>query len=206
MNDLLENLLALRLSVQHILVKLPSPLLSMVDFASRNPVECSNPACRVCQEHAQSEIMFFGAAQVSPNLYLSSTTVWRDVQQSCPDLRRVLALLQAGKTLTKKEKNLKDVRAYLRLCTKNKADLLVCLKPIPFQLRPVELIVIPRSSVTHQAGSPAPAPIQAPLLLPVPHPGQEEHPSIRVQYMRRPLPSVKDPPRGDPHVRHGKES
>ena len=55
------------------------------------------------------------------------------------------ALLQSGKTPSKKEKNQKDVRAYLRLCTINKADLLVCRKPVPFQSKPAELIVIPRS-------------------------------------------------------------
>ena len=55
------------------------------------------------------------------------------------------ALLQSGKTPSKKEKNQKDVRAYLCLCTINKADLLVCRKPVPFQSKPAELIVIPRS-------------------------------------------------------------
>ena len=145
LNDLLGNLSALRLSVQHISAKLPSPLLSMVDFASRNPVECNDPSCRVCLDLSQSDTTFVGATQIKPNLYLASTAAWRDIQQSCPDLRRVHALLQSGKTPSKKEKNQKDVRAYLRLCTINKADLLVCRKPVPFQSKPAELIVIPRS-------------------------------------------------------------
>ena len=38
-----------------------------------------------------------------------------------------------------------DIKTYLRSCTINKAGLLVKLKQIPFQAKPVERIVIPRS-------------------------------------------------------------
>ena len=39
LQDLLENITSKRMTVQLISVKLPSPLLSQVDFASRNPIK-----------------------------------------------------------------------------------------------------------------------------------------------------------------------
>ena len=78
----------------------------MVDFNSRNPIECDIETCTTCKELLQSNTTFFGSVQASPNLYLASTAAWRDIQQSCPDLRRVHALLQSGKALSKKEKKI----------------------------------------------------------------------------------------------------
>ena len=117
----------------------------MVDFASRNPVNCDTESCPTCKELLSVDTTFHGAVLAQPNLYLASAAAWRDVQQSCPDLRRVHALLQSGKSLSKKEKKAQDVRSYLRLCTINKTGLLVHLKQVPFQAKPAELIVIPRS-------------------------------------------------------------
>jgi len=95
MNDLLENLSALRLSVQHISARLPSPLLSIVDFASWNPVECNVPNCRIGRELMQPETSYPDKAQISLNVRLASTANWQDIQQSCPVLRCMHALLQS---------------------------------------------------------------------------------------------------------------
>ena len=40
LQDLLANFSFLRVSIQHISAKLPSALLKMIDFNSRNPVTC----------------------------------------------------------------------------------------------------------------------------------------------------------------------
>ena len=60
-------------------------------------------------------------------------SAWRDIQQSCLELRRVHALLMSGRTLYNKERRVEDVRAYLRKCTLNKQDLVN--HPLPNQMR-----------------------------------------------------------------------
>ena len=81
----------------------------------------------------------------TPDLALASVSAWRDIQQSCPDLRRVHALLLTGRNLSKKEKKVANVRTYLRKCTVNKQGLVVSLHQLPFHPKPEELIVIPHS-------------------------------------------------------------
>ena len=103
LNDLLANLSSKRMTIQLISAKLPSPLLAMVDFASRNPVECDVDTCNTCHELLASNTTFFGRVFSRPNSYLASIEAWRDIQQSCPDLRRAHALLQSGKGLEKGE-------------------------------------------------------------------------------------------------------
>ena len=63
----------------------------------------------------------------------SMVSAWSDIQQSCPDLGRVHALLMSGRTLSKKERRVEDVRTYLRKCTLNKQDLVN--HPLPNQMR-----------------------------------------------------------------------
>ena len=114
----------------------------MVDFASRNPVDCPEGSCTICQDTMPADIL----AVTTPlsQLTLASTAAWRDIQLSCPDLKRVHALLQSGRKLSKKERKVEDIRTYLRKCTLNKQGLVVALTQIPLQPKPVELLVIPR--------------------------------------------------------------
>ena len=145
LQDLLYNLSSKRMSVQQISAKLPSPLLKMIDFASRNPVECLDPQCPVCLEIKQDDTTFFGKVNAVHNINLLSPAAWRDVQLSCSDLRRAHSLLSTGKVPGRKEKKVNDVRRYLGTCSVNKAGLVVYLKEVPFQSKKLELLVIPRS-------------------------------------------------------------
>ena len=150
MQDLLANLSSRSLTVQLMSAKLPSPLLTMVDFSSRHPVQCQLEACRVCQDNEVDTRTTYigGAAHIRGPAHLASAAGWRDIQQTCPDLRRAHALLTAeGSKLSPKVKGAQDLRSYLRECTVNKEGLLVVKKPISFQATPAELIVIPQAYV-----------------------------------------------------------
>ena len=142
LQDLLTNLSAKRFTLQLLSAKLPSPLLTQVDFASRNPVTCTQSSCTICKDNLPAAVL--AVTTPVPNLTLASVSAWKDIQQSCPDLRRVHALLLSGRNLSKKEKKAADIRTYLRKCTLSKQGLIVSLCQLPFQPKPEELIVIPR--------------------------------------------------------------
>ena len=143
LQNLLANISAKHFSLQLLSAKVPSPILKMVDFASRNPVDCIQNSCTICKDKMPAVILAVSSS--APDLSLASVSAWKDIQQSCPDLKRVHALLVSGRQLSKKEKKAQDIRTYLRKCTINKQGLIVSLRQIPFQPRPEELIVIPRS-------------------------------------------------------------
>ena len=103
LQDLLANLSAKRFSIQLMSAKLPSPILSIVDFASRNPVQCNFPLCTICADCSTTSVGALLPNQ--PNLQLLSPEGWKDIQQSCQDLRRVHSLLSTGAKLSKKEKS-----------------------------------------------------------------------------------------------------
>ena len=142
LQDLLTNLSAKRFTLQLLSAKLPSPLLKQVDFASRNPVNCTTSSCTICKDVLPAVVL--AVFTPIPDLTLASVSFWKDMQQSCPDLRRVHALLMSGRNLSKKERKAEDIRTYLRKCTLNKQGLIVHLHQLPFHPKPEELIVIPR--------------------------------------------------------------
>ena len=142
LQDLLTNLSAKRFTLQLLSAKVPSPLLKQVDFASRNPAPCTQSSCTICKDNLPAAIL--AVSVPAPSLALASVSTWKEIQQSCPDLRRVHALLLSGRNLSKKERKAEDIRTYLRKCTLNRQGLIVSLSQVPFQPKPEELIVIPR--------------------------------------------------------------
>ena len=126
---MLANISAENIEVKHISAKLPSPVLQYVDFASRHPIECENDKCTICSESQEPDITFFGNvnAEQYDELQLPhiTTNMWRDIQNSCKDMRQAAALMQAGKVPHKKEKRTTDISRYLRSCTLNKNGLIV---------------------------------------------------------------------------------
>ena len=110
--------------------KIPSPILSYVDFASRNPIECTNPKCTICKEAETPDLTFFGNVSTrkdeSATIHVTEK-MWKDIQSSSPDLRKAAALTEAGKFPHKKERKTTDVSRYLRFCTLGKMVWL-CLK------------------------------------------------------------------------------
>ena len=154
LQDLLTNISAENVRVSHISAKLPSPILEYVDFASRNPIECCLEKCTIHKEAETPYITFFGEAKVNAvdgveleTIPKVSVPIWKDIQTSSRDLKRVAALLESGKVPHKKEKRANDVRRYLRACTLNKDGLVVAKqdnKSQPFLIRKQDRIVIPR--------------------------------------------------------------
>ena len=145
LQDLLANLSAKRFTVQLLSAKIPSPILHVVDFASRNPASCDTIKCTICKDTSEPVVRAALSTTTDPNLHLMSTSAWKEIQQSCPVLRRAHALLISGAKVSKKENNVKDLNCYLRNCTVNKLGLVVALKSVPYQAKPNELLVIPRS-------------------------------------------------------------
>ena len=107
------------------------PLLKMIDFNSRNPPKCFQENCRECEELLSGDITYFGKVQVEanmlevPDVKLMSLAGWKNLQQSCPDMRRAHAFIIRGKGVQKKEKGASEVRTYLKECTVNKEGLIV---------------------------------------------------------------------------------
>ena len=142
------------LRVLHISAKLSSPLIELVDFASRHPVECQTDKCNICKESENPDVTFFGEVKIGSAgveemdpIPRMSIPIWKDIQRSSGDLKRAAALLESGKTPHKKEKRANDVRKYLRACTLNKDGLVVAKhdeKSQPFSPRRQDRIVIPR--------------------------------------------------------------
>ena len=149
LQDLLANLSAERVKVLHMSAKLSSPILRMVDFASRNPVECSTPGCTICKDSENPDVTFFGKISIpsaDPPVPSLSIPIWKDIQTSSPNLRRAASLLESGKIPHKKEK-INDIRSYLRHCTLSKDGLVIAKnddKSQPFQTSKTSRIVIPR--------------------------------------------------------------
>ena len=134
---------------KHISGKLPTPLIEAADFSSRNPVECNNPDCKVCELSKLADTSFstIGAMQhqdVSNIPMAKSKRAWKEIQSSCKVLRRVATQLKGGTAPRKKERNINDVRLLLRKATLNKDGVLVVKSTLPFDSKPTELIVIPR--------------------------------------------------------------
>ena len=143
LQDLLVNMSAKRLTIQLISATTPSSILTLVDFASRNPVPCDVEKCSICKDVNTPCTAFLGAVAVqNPSMIPNNT--WRDIQASCKDLARVYKYLRAGKYPHKKEKNMTDIRRYLQKCSLNKNGLIVVKKSVLYENSNCELIVIPR--------------------------------------------------------------
>ena len=83
LQDLLTNLSIHRVRLQHISAKLPSSLLTMIDFNSRNPVKCDKKLCSICQEMNNPEVTYFGKTfSKDSESRLISKSSWLDIQKS----------------------------------------------------------------------------------------------------------------------------
>ena len=134
---------------KHISGKLPTPLIEAADFSSRNPVECNNPDCKVCNlsELADTSFSTLGAVthqDISSIPMARSRRAWKEIQTSCKTLRRVVTQLQGGTLPRKKERKINDVRLLLRKASLSKDGILIVKSTLPFDKKPTELVVIPR--------------------------------------------------------------
>lgn len=135
-------------TVRHIagVANLPS------DFASRNPVDCSDSSCQICKFISETEDSVVRVTSVndvleeSVRMPFTSRAAWLATQHECPDLRRVHSHLSQGTRPSKKATRIPDVKRYLKDVVIASDGLLVVRDTQPFQ-PPRERIVVPRTVV-----------------------------------------------------------
>ncbi len=143
----LSTLAEFNVQLQHLKGTLNMPS----DFQSRNPPQCTSSSCQVCKFISEvsdsvvrkvtvSEILA-GHAQVP----FANRSVWRDIQQSCQDLKRVHAYLSSGTRPSVKSK-MTTVKRYLQKVIIAGDGVLVVIRSEPFLPR-AELIVTPQDVV-----------------------------------------------------------
>ena len=94
------------------------------DFASRNPVECSDPKCQICNfsrsidESVVRGLTVQDVIEGRQQLPFTSRKAWLLTQSECRDLRRTRAHLLQGTRPPKKDNTIKSVKRYL-----NKVDI-----------------------------------------------------------------------------------
>ena len=132
----------------HISGKLPTTLINIADFCSRNPIDCSEINCKVCELSKNPDSSYatikFSNLLGEKNIPVASKQAWKNIQQTCPDMRRAMSQLQAGTNPPKREKNIGDVRKMIAKGSVSKDGLLVFKTQLPMELKPIDQIVIPR--------------------------------------------------------------
>ncbi|XP_044173496.1 uncharacterized protein LOC114951707 [Acropora millepora] len=120
------------------------------DFTSRNAPDCSEPNCQICnfvhemEDSVVRNVSIHDILNNKSNLPFTSRSAWRQIQNDCPDLRRVHAHLKQGTRPSKKLTNVRDVKRYLNSVSIASDGLLVVKRTLPFA--PVaDAIVVPRS-------------------------------------------------------------
>jgi hypothetical protein len=132
---------------KHISGKLPTALIAVADFCSRNPVECSTPSCKICQLSRDPDTSFstIRLSQLHSSLDpKSSRPAWKQIQESSNDLRRAAAHITSGTRPSKKDTKIKDIKKLVSKGTMSKDGLLVVKHHLPMDVQPVEQIVVPR--------------------------------------------------------------
>ena len=120
------------------------------DFTSRNAPDCSEPNCQICnfvhemEDSVVRNVSIHDILNNKSNLPFTSRSAWRQIQNDCPDLRRVHAHLKQGTRPSKKLTNVWDVKRYLNSVSIASDGLLLVKRTLPFT--PVaDAIVVPRS-------------------------------------------------------------
>ncbi|XP_068703830.1 uncharacterized protein [Montipora foliosa] len=120
------------------------------DFTCRNAPDCSEPNCQICnfvhemEDSVVRNVSIHDILNNKSNLPITTRSAWGQIQNDCPDLRRVHAHLKQGTRPSKKLTNILDVKRYLNSVSIASDGLLVVKRTLP--LAPVaEAIVVPRS-------------------------------------------------------------
>ena len=133
---------------RHISGKLPTDLINVADFASRNPIECEAEGCRVCHMSKEPDTSFSTIRSISQPITLdspiSSRRAWKEIQVSCQDLREAVGRIQSGTKVRIKETGKYDVRKLIAKGSLSHDGLLVVNETLPMEIKPVQQIVVPR--------------------------------------------------------------
>ena len=120
------------------------------DFTSRNAPDCSEPNCQICnfvhkmEDSVVQNISIHDILNSMSNLPFTTRSAWQQIQNDCPNLRRVHGHLKQGTHLSKKLTNSRDVKRYLSSVSIASDGLLVVKHTQPF-VPVAEAIVVPRS-------------------------------------------------------------
>ena len=124
------------------------------DFASRHPVPCQSATCQICgfiKEYADSVVQSLSVTDVlqgKARIPYKNRKAWGEVQQNCPDLKKVLSFRKSGTAPSKKSKNMRYIRRYLTAGVMLAADgLLVYRKAEP--LSPLKDHIVVPQQVLH---------------------------------------------------------
>ena len=125
------------------------------DFMSRNPVQCDQDKCQICQFTEETSISSVGEVRVEDivsggsKVPFASRMSWIGVQQACQDLQKVHWYIKSGATVPKKKRHMTEVRRYLnygiQIASTPRGNLLVIKQHSPFK-DTVERVVIPRKA------------------------------------------------------------
>ena len=135
-----------QVSLQHLAGKANLPS----DFTSRNAPDCTEPRCQVCSFINETEDSIVRTVSIqevldnTKNLPFTTRSAWLQVQNECPDLRRVHAHLKQETRPSKKLTNIKDVKCYLNVASISRDGLLVTKCNQPFTTSS-EAIIVPRT-------------------------------------------------------------
>ena len=119
------------------------------DLASRNPPECLDPTCQVCnflQRMEDTVVRHTSIQEIlsgSIRLLFTSRAAWLSVQSECAYLRRTHAHLTQGTHPSKNLTTIRDVKRYLNVATISSDGLLVVKRNEPLA-PPQECIIVPR--------------------------------------------------------------
>ena len=120
------------------------------DHQSRNPAQCKHPKCSICkfvQDTMTSVVQSVSVEDIvqgRARIPFANRNSWKEVQEQCPDLRKVKDFRSQGTQPRKKSKNMKSVRRYLSSGTLLSHDG-VLVNPKSFPMGPVaERIVVPK--------------------------------------------------------------
>ena len=145
-SSFLMNLNSLNISINHV----SGSSIRLTDFSSRNPINCQNRSCQVCQfveeklDIAVSSINLSDVVAGTFRMPFYNPMAWLDAQKSDPDLKRCFSQLSEGTRPGRKERDLKVLRRYLQIASISSKGVLIHRKANPFG-RDYELIIIPRS-------------------------------------------------------------
>ena len=120
------------------------------DFTSRNAADCSEPNCQICnfvhkmEDSIVRNVSIHDILTNKSNLPFTTRSAWRQIQNDCPDLRRVHAHLKQGTRTSKQLLNVWDIKRYLSSFSIAGDGLLVVKHTQPF-VPVAEAMVVPRS-------------------------------------------------------------
>ena len=142
----LSNVSRYQISVKHLAGSANVPS----DFASRNAPDCEVNSCQICtfittmEESVVRSVKVDDILNDTAHLPFTTRSSWREIQNECPDLRRVHSHLKQGTRPSKKLTKIKDVKRYLQSATISKDGLLIVKQSEPFSTDR-EQIIVPRT-------------------------------------------------------------